>query len=212
MKTDTRPGRPPSHADALAIAWDALERMDVGSLAKDLDAGVDGRADVLRISMLQDECHIDIRGRTVSYGEVGGPEVPRYLQVLLLHYLAGATKTQLANRFISFRELEGGALYYSAFKARAIDPLVKEFGLKPERLRRVAATLDAEPLSLGSVGVRLRFFDRLPVAVTLWLGDVEVSASANILFDASAAKILPTEDLSVVGGITSRTLIKKARD
>lgn len=212
MKADTRPGRPPSHADALAIAWDALERMDVENLAKDLDAGVDGLTDVLRIAMLNDECHIDLRSRTISYGEVGGPEVPRYLQVLLLHYVVGATKAQLANRFISFRELEGGALYYSAFKARAIDPLVKEFGLRPERLRRVADTLDAESLELGSVGVRLRFFDRLPVAVILWLGDVEVSASANILFDASAAAILPTEDLSVVGGITSRTLIKKARD
>lgn len=203
-------GRKAPLSDALELAWDALERLDAKRLAGDLDAAVGGHPAALRVSMLNDECFVDLDGKTVSYYEVGGPEVPRYLQVLILHYLAGATKAQLTDRLISFRELEGGALYYSAFKARAIDPLVKEFGLSPERLRRVASAMNAEPLGIGSVGVKLRFFDKVPVAVILWLGDVEVSASANILYDASAATILPTEDLTVVGGVTSRTLIRKA--
>ena len=198
-------------SDALELAWGALERVDVAQLSWALNAAVEGRDSVLRVSMLNDECFVDFAGRTVTYNEPGGSEVPRFLQVLILHYLAGATKAPLADRLISFRELEGGALYYPAFKTRAIDPLVKEFGLSPERLKRVAVTMGAEFLEIGSVGVKLRFFDKVPVAVILWLGDVEVSASANILYDASAATILPTEDLTVVGGVVSRTLIKKGR-
>ena len=211
MKVRVEPGRKPPLADALELAWGALEELDIQELAEDLGATVDGNPLALRVAMLNDECYVDLKAKAITYNELGGPEVPRFLQVLMLHYLAGATKAQLSERLISFRELSGGALYYSAFKARAIDPLVKEFGLNPERLRRVAATLNAEPLEVGSVGVKIRFFDKLPVAVILWLGDVEVSASANILYDASAAKILPTEDLTVVGGVVSRTLIKEAR-
>lgn len=198
-------------SDALELAWGALERMDTAHLAKALNAVVDGYDSVLRVPMLNDECYVNFTERTVTFNEPGGPEVPRFLQVLMLHYLAGATRAPLADRFISFRELEGGALYYPAFKARAIDPLVKEFGLSPECLKRAATAMGAEPLDIGSVGIKLRFFDKVPVAVILWLGDVEVSASANILYDASAGTILPTEDLTVVGGVVSRTLIKKAR-
>ncbi|UCE92332.1 MAG: DUF3786 domain-containing protein [Methanobacteriota archaeon] len=204
-------GRKAPLTDALELAWAALEELDPRQLAEDLGAVVDGRPSVLRLAMLNDECFVDLSGKAVTYSDLGGPEVPRFLQVLILHYLAGATKTQLTDRLISFRELSGGALYYPAFKARTIDPLVEEFGLSPERLRRVAAKLNAEPLEVGTVGVKVRFFDRLPVAVILWLGDSEVSASASILYDASAAKILPTEDLTVVGGVVSRTLIKGAR-
>lgn len=205
------PGRRAPLSDALELAWAAIEEMDCRQLAEDLGAAVDGVPSILRVAMLNDECFVDLTGKAITYNDLDGPEVPRFLQVLMLHYLAGATKAQLTDRLISFRELSGGALYYPAFKRRAIDPLVKEFGLSPERLKRVAATLNAEPLEVGSVGVKIRFFDKLPVAVILWLGDVEVSASANILYDASAAKILPTEDLTVVGGVVSRTLIKGAR-
>ena len=88
---------------------------------------------------------------------------------------------------------------------------MKAFGLEPERLRRVAEAMGAEPLKIGHVSFRLEFFEKVPVAVVLWLGDVEVSASASILFDASANSILPTEDLTVVAGVTSRTLIKRFR-
>ena len=211
MMVKVESGRKAPLTDALELAWGALEAIDFRQLAEDLGATVEGNPSVLRVAMLNDQCFVDSTARTITYNDSDGPEVPRFLQVLILHYLAGATRAQLAGRLISFRELSGGALYYPAFKARAIDPLVKEFGLSPERLRRVAATLNAEPLEVGSVGVKISFFDRLPVAVILWLGDVEVSASANILYDASAAKILPTEDLTVVGGVVSRTLIKGVR-
>jgi len=122
----------------------------------------------------------------------------------------GLSAAPLTNRFVSFRELDGGALYYPAFKARAITPLLKTFGTEPELLRKVADSLGAEPLSIGQVSFRLDFFEKVPVAVVLWLGDAEVPASASILFDASANRMLPTEDLTVIGGVTSRTLVKRS--
>ncbi|UCE45063.1 MAG: DUF3786 domain-containing protein [Methanobacteriota archaeon] len=200
-----------SHQDALERAWGTVSALDFATLAKDLSTGGDGADGVVRLSLLGDPIVADVRAKTVKYDRPDGADVSRYLQVLVLHYLAGVGRSQLTERLISFREFEGGAMYYPAFKARAITPLVREFGYKPELLRRVATAMGGEPLSVGSVGFRFAFFEKLPVSVVLWLGDIEVSASANILFDASAARILSTEDVTVVGGVLSRTLIKNAR-
>jgi hypothetical protein len=205
-------GARPSHSEALERAWNDVISLDLKSLAEDIGRpeAVDGGS--IRLRLLGDPLVVDIASRAIRHDREDGADLSRYLQVLVLHYLAGVGKSPLTNRMISFRELEGGALYYSAFKTRAITPLVKEFGYKPELLRRVALSMGAERLTVGSMSFRFRFFEKLPVSVILWLGDVEVSASANILFDASASKMLPTEDLSVVGGVTSRTLIKRARE
>lgn len=204
------------HQDALERAWETVALIDVEDLARDLNAvganDPDGTAGIVRLSMLGAPLVIDIDGRTIRYDQPEGPVLNNYLQVLVLHYLAGVGSTQLTNRLISFRELEGGAMYYTAFKARALTPLVKEFGYKPELLRHVAESMGGERLALGSVGYRFAFFDKLPVSIVLWLGDVEVSASANILFDASASRMMSTEDMTVVGGVTSRALIKRARN
>ena len=200
-----------SHQDALERAWGAVSALDLATLAKDLSTGGYGADGVLRLSLLGDPIVVDVRAKTVRHDRPDGADVSRYLQVLVLHYLAGVGRSQLTERLISFRELEGGAMYYPAFKARAITPLVREFGYKPELFRRVGTAMGGEPLNIGSVGFRFAFFEKLPVSVVLWLGDIEVSASANILFDASAARILSTEDVTVVGGVLSRTLIKNAR-
>jgi hypothetical protein len=207
LRTDRR------HAleDALDKAWEDVSRLDLESLGRELgpDAVLGERA--VSVRMLYEPFVVDLGSRSVRHGTPEGEEASPYLQVLVLHYLLGVSSSPLRNRFVSFRELDGGALYYSAFKTRSIVPLVKTFGLEPERLERVAKAMGAEPLDIGHVSFRLEFFEKVPVAVVLWLGDVEVSASASILFDASANSILPTEDLTVVAGVTSRTLIRRSR-
>ncbi len=209
--TDRLPsGRKHVHEDALEKAWKDISEFDLGVISSELGPGAVREGRAVSVRMLDETCVVDVASRTVLYGSPEGREVPPYLQVLIIHYLLGISAAPLTNRFVSFRELDGGAMYYPAFKARAIDPLVKAFGHKPELLKRVADSLGAEPLGIGHGSFRLQFFEKVPVAVVLWLGDLEVSASASILFDASANKILPTEDLTVVGGVASRTLIKRS--
>jgi hypothetical protein len=112
---------------------------------------------------------------------------------------------------VSYRDFEGGALYYQAFKTRTIDFLVREFGQKPEVLKQIGDAIRAEPMSMGSVSFKSYFFPKMPVVVVLWLGDDEVPASANLLFDANAGRIMPTEDLSILGGVLCEWLVKLER-
>ncbi len=188
------------HREAAEVAWADLAKENIVGLAA--DAGGTPRPDseqiVLRV--LDEDCIIDFKDRSISYarserGAVGGD-----LPILLLHYLQGCGKAQLANKLVTFREFEGGALYYTAFKSRSIDLLLRTFGQKTELLRQIGDAIHAEPMHMGDVSFKTYFFPKMPVVVVIWLGDDEVPSSANVLFDANAGKILPTEDISHVGG------------
>lgn len=204
-------GRKHAHEDALEKAWKDVSSLDLEIISSELGSGAVSARRAILVEMLGEACTIDIACKTVRYGSPGDRDVPPYLQILILHYLLGLSAAPLTDRFVSFRELDGGALYYPAFKTRAIDPLLRTFSNEPELLRTVADSLGAEPLSIGQVSFKLDFFEKVPVAVVLWLGDAEVSPSASILFDASANRMLPTEDLTVIGGVTSRTLVKRSQ-
>jgi len=80
-----------------------------------------------------------------------------------------------------------------------------------------AGAVQVHVLELGNTGERLTFGDasymfrllpRLRMAVILHYGDDEFPPTVKVLFDAAAGHYLPTEDLSVLGGILASRLIK----
>lgn len=201
---------PDDKGGALALSWTRVVHADINTLSKDSGAElVDGAA--LRLRVIDRECLVDPKTRSARWTTGTKAELGRHLQILVLHYLLGSGRAQLANRLASFRDFDGGAIYYAAFKARSIDPLVKEFGSRPDTLKHVGDAIRAEPVKMNGVGMRVSFFPKLPIAVHLWPGDDEVPPSANVLFDANAGRILPTEDLSVAAGVLVRRLVEISR-
>jgi hypothetical protein len=133
-------------------------------------------------------------------------ELPVFTQILMLHYLTNLTEVVESGTLISYKELPGGSIYIQPFTHRAIDPLVRSFGTNPERLIEAATRLGGQPNGLGDVGVTLKVFPRVPVTLILWKADDEFPASGNILFDSTAAAILPTEDYAVLASVVVSTL------
>jgi hypothetical protein len=131
-------------------------------------------------------------------------------RLLLLHYLLHADGTPMASKWVSFRDMPGGLGYYAAFEGRANRRLVRAFGTERPAFESAARTLGGEPLAFGDASFLFRVLPRLWLAVILYLADDEFSASANVLFDASASHYLPTEDLAVLGGLLASRLIKAA--
>ena len=201
----------PKQLEALTAGWERVHSNVPKTLAANSGATLLPGGKALKLKMMDRVCEVDLSSRKIKYAGESRTEVSTYLQVLILHYLAGAGNAQMSNRLATFREFEGGAIYYPAFKARAIDMIVKVFGTSPDVLKHIGHVLRAEPVSTGDVGFRIHFFPKLPIVIVLWLGDDEVSPSANILFDANAGKMLPTEDLSVVGGAAIRWLVDISR-
>lgn len=199
-------GERPRRSPAEDVGWDELLSRDSSALARDAGAESSPGSNVIRLRVMDRECLVDLSAREILWAEGPGADVSSHLRILILHYLAGSGNAHVAARLATFRDFPGGDLYYSAFRSRAIDEVLQAFGAAPEPLRRAGERLRAEPVTTGSVGFRVRFFPKLPIVVALWLGDEEVPSSANLLFDASAGDILPTEDLAVAAEILVRRL------
>lgn len=163
---------------ALSKAW-----AELGALSKD---------GFHKVRFLNDEYEVDVKNKHTSAKE--------FLSVLILHYLIKKLKglAPLTGEWISFRELEGGQWYYSAFKRATIDRLLQKYGSSPDDIIEAANKLGAKQAEFKDVSVTLEPFDGIRLAFILTRGDEEFAPSANILFDKNIKSILCTEDVSVM--------------
>ena len=150
---------------------------------------------------------IRCRDGVVSFDE--NPAEPTTTEkVLMLHYLITAQPKPLTGKNISFKEVpNGGSIYYSTFRKRAIDPLVKTFSEDLQGFQEAAASLEGSTESFGDVSTTIYAFPFVPVTYVLWQGDEEVSPSGTILFDASVSSFLPVEDIVLAASFGAYKLI-----
>ncbi len=128
------------------------------------------------------------------------------LTVLLSHY-ASANPIAQAGKLLKFKDIPGGYAYEEAFTKRAIEPVADCFGEKPDELPKAARALGGTQLEIGDASAQIPALKGILLTYILWGAD-EFTASANILYDASASNYLPTEDLAVLGEITTLRLIE----
>ena len=133
--------------------------------------------------------------------EADGEEgYPKWLRILLMHYLIQADGTAVADQWVAYRQLPGGNFFEQRFMNMCISPLTKGFGEDLEGFKRGGMALGGDPITrTGDAAFRFLALPKIPMACILYLGDEEVQPSVNVLFDAAAFAYLPTEDLSLLG-------------
>jgi hypothetical protein len=191
---------------AIVKAFDELNARDIGLVASDSGGVVSGTE--LRVAVLDRTALVDTDLRTVRWDD--GTEPEDTLKVILLHYLLGADG-RIDGEWMSFREFESGNLYYSVFHGRALVQLIAAFGSDPARLVAASIKLGGTRVERGDASFDFLFFPHLKMNITIWKGDDEVPASANILFDAAAGRILGAEDLAHIAEDIAETLERLAR-
>jgi len=197
------------YRDALEIAWKRFREEGPERLGREGGAAPGSKPGTLVLRFLEEALEID-PGRGTITVEGSGEPVPGDLELLTLHYLLGAPGVAPSGEFASFRELEGGELYYSVYQGRAIQPLFKVFGARPEQLIDLGRRLGAERLKLGDLSLRFSVFPKFPVTLAIWRGDDEVPGSANLLLDKRASRILPTEDIADLAAHVAAHLVQLA--
>jgi len=177
---------------ALNKAWDALEK-----------SGVKERY----VRFLNDEYEISYSDRNIISMSCNVP-AKDYYKLLILHYIANQDKTVSADsdKWISFKELEGGEPYFSAFRKKAIDPILKKYGDNPSAIIERGKSFNAEKIGTGTAAISISAFPKIKIAIILWAKDDEFSAECNMLFNPESRLILSTEDMAVLGGITASLL------
>jgi hypothetical protein len=130
----------------------------------------------------------------------------KVIPVLLDHYTQGKP-TPLTGKLIKYKDIPGGNAYEGAFIHRAIEPIAEVFGETPEKLLKAAELLGGNNLKYAEASFMVEALKGIPLTYILWRAD-EFPAQVNILYDESASNYLPTEDLAVLGELTSIRLMQ----
>jgi hypothetical protein len=120
--------------------------------------------------------------------------------LVLINYLRCSDGTPLADRWLSFRELPGGAFYHQAFQGYSGDHLAKAFASQPEEFHLAAKALNGIRLSgLGNYAYAFQILPRLRLAALFWPGDDEFASRGSILFDAASLHYMVLDGLAILG-------------
>jgi hypothetical protein len=140
-----------------------------------------------------------------------GQELPLGWRLITLNYLSRGDGRPLTGQLISYRELEGGKVFFPNLKAKTIDWLAVELSSRTvTEIKKVFSRYEGTPVVGGcDLGATFYLFPRFPVTVKLWLPDEEFPMTANILFDAAAGGYLHTEDIAAAASIVATCLQAK---
>ena len=176
---------------ALSKAWEELE-----NIAHEKNHTV---------RFLDNKYSIDLEKKTILSLSSNVP-ANTHMTILILHYLSRKLTgiPQLTGEWISFKQLEGGQVYYSVFRKRVLEPIIRKYGKNPEGfLSELTKRFKAKEIKQADASVVLEVFDGIPVLITLWQGDEEFSPEANVLFDGNISEIFCTEDTVICAEIAA---------
>jgi hypothetical protein len=162
--------------------------------AAELSTGHDGQ--YLRLTFLNRTYHVFLPEAEIK--DEAREDPPLVRKVLILHYLIQAHGQGLARRWVDFRSLPGGVVYYPVFRGRVIGRLVRMFGQGPQALIPAAAPLGGRPIEMADVAVEITAFPRVPVVFALWEASEEFGPEGAVMFDDSLPTYLETEDAIIV--------------
>jgi hypothetical protein len=125
---------------------------------------------------------------------------------MLLYYLHEADGIPMADKWISYRQLPGGAFYHLAYQRYSGDILARVFGEDPEGYIQACRSYGGELLTaISDYAFAFQPLPRVRLASVLWPGDEDFHTKAAILFDGSGSHYLTTDGLGLLaGGLASR--------
>lgn len=123
------------------------------------------------------------------------------LEILIIRFLTNSNPMGQTHKYITFKEIEGGHVYYPAFLNTTIKQLVDEYGNNLEKFEEDMNKIGANKFNIGDSSYKIRFINDTYIVYVIWQGDEEIEASGNILFDSNIKYYFNAEDIAVIGGI-----------
>ena len=128
-------------------------------------------------------------------------------KIIVLRFLISAQVVKSSGKYLTYREVPWGEVYFRQFEGRCLMRLKFGFGFKLDKFAEgMEKILGVKKLSLGDVSYEFEFINGLHVRFILWAGDEEFPPSSQILFEDNFPYAYQAEDLAVVGDISISTL------
>ena len=122
-------------------------------------------------------------------------------KIFMVRYLSEKAKTLSSGKFLTYREVPWGEVYFRQFQGRCLMLLAFSYGNKLEAFKKVMTAMGAKPLEQGDCAFELEFMEGFFIRLILWEGDDEFPPSSQILFSDNFAVTFAAEDLAVAGDI-----------
>ncbi len=201
-----------SYIGAYKHAQAAFSRKDPLEMAKLSGTVFDSEKSSFTVTSLGQILEVKYPEGTIRFG--GTALSPRWnWRLIVLNYLARADATPLTGELITYKELEGGAVFFPAFyKMNNVRLMEALSGKSLPEIKKACLALKALLKEEADLSAVFLFLPRFPIMLKLWLPDEEMAGSANILFDASANHYLHTEDIAVAVSLIVDFLIDSMQE
>ena len=181
---------------SLNMAWEELHELALPQICS--------------LSLLANTYEIRIAEKAVLQ-QPSGVQAEEGLSVLILRYLVGRSKRGFhpCGEWISFKETDGGKIFWPNFSNRAIKPLVECYQQDPNgMIKNLVENLGGRMVDGGDVAVEVETFPGVFVRILFWRSDEELPAAATMLFDRWLTEVYIMEDVAVLLTLVAETISK----
>ncbi len=141
-------------------------------------------------------------------GEFGAMETSTAAKIIAIRLLTRGVSAVSTGKFLTYREVPHGEVYYRQFNGRCMMRLAFGFGGKLPLFCQQMEKIGAKKLDMGDAAYEFEFMNGYYVRFILWSGDEEFPPSSQILFSDNFPLSFEAEDLAVVGDVSIDTLKK----
>ena len=177
-------------------------------------AGIRLLADgVYGLEVLNAEYRIDATRRTIMRSVKGRENKADDLgATAILNYVLESKDIEIAGEWVSPLELPHGAQFFRGPHGLPVHGIAARFGNTEQDFRAASRKIGGTPLEFADAAYAFDVFQRIPVAVLLWLKDDEFPARVSLLVDRTAHLQLRLDALLGVFYILEEFLLQTAAE
>lgn len=149
---------------------------------------------------------VSIRWPGMEAEDNDGKRLSASAEILLGRLLLEGTLSPGSGRFLAYSQLPWGSVYNAQFTGRCIRRLASGYGTRLSDFRLACERLGGRRLDGADAHYEIEFLPGLYVRLSLWEGDEEFPASAQILFSDNFSAAFTAEDIAVAGDLLLNAL------
>ncbi len=119
--------------------------------------------------------------------------LPDYFELFLIHYLLKPKEAEVANEWISEKDVPGGPTFFRGPHEIPTHTITGRFENNLDEFKSTCEQLQGTPLNMADAAYRFDIILRIPVALLYWQGDEDFDAEAKILYDRTITEHLASD-------------------
>jgi hypothetical protein len=180
-------------------AWGILETSDSEDICRHASVAFDHASGCYLVRSYGMDFSVSRSGRRIASpsaeSDVLLQQLGGFFRLSTAWYLAKARDIPLSGRLVKLQQVRGGDIFSRGSHILPLEKVASKYGRNAAGFLERGSALGGEEVKLADAAVRLHPYPRIPVVVTLWLGDSEFAPRADILLDSTCELQLPTDIL-----------------